>query len=73
MVQGAAPVRPQVSKSLNVSLAELLQVLPVSQAGDVAARITGVKSHIAPTKAALALGKSRILRCPRPQLAGWKG
>jgi 16S rRNA (cytidine1402-2'-O)-methyltransferase len=58
VVQGAAPGAAAGEQELERILAELLRVLPVSQAGDVAARITGVNRNRA-YKAALALGKAR--------------
>jgi 16S rRNA (cytidine1402-2'-O)-methyltransferase len=58
VVQGAAPSAGAGEQELERVLAELLHALPVSQAADVAARITGVNRNRA-YKAALALGKPR--------------
>lgn len=58
VVQGAAACAATGEQELERVLAELLQALPVSQAADIAARITGVNRNRA-YKAALALGKLR--------------
>ncbi len=58
VVQGAAAGAATGEQELERVLAELLQALPVSQAADIAARITGVNRNRA-YKAALALGKLR--------------
>jgi 16S rRNA (cytidine1402-2'-O)-methyltransferase len=58
VVAGAAPSADTGEQELERVLTELLQALPVSQAADIAARITGGNRNRA-YKAALALGKSR--------------
>lgn len=58
VVEGAASNADTGEQELARILAELLPALPVSQAADIAARITGVNRNRA-YKAALALGKPR--------------